>query len=140
MYGNVEDFETYLSERGLSAPASGDANLPALQRASDYIKYHYVVNFRNSADEAADEVVYATYEAALIESNTPGFFEKKFSQAPNKTLVAVESVRWEKVASKNMDQLDNSPFVPVSTKVEMYLRQFMRQRTSFGIFSVGPRS
>ncbi len=138
MYGSVEGWQEYVAERGIAGQTIADPeSLPVLVRASDYIKYHYVVNFMSQFDETVPEVVLATYEAACIENLQPGFFTKKFSTGHKKVLVAVESVRWEKVTGVNSDLIDNDQMVPVSTKVEMYLSRYMRRRRTSGIFSVG---
>lgn len=138
MYGSIQGWADYVAQRGIVGQDITDANTPALVRASDYIKYHYVANFKRGYDETLPEVELATYEAACIENATPAFFERTLNPSEAKVLVAVDSIRWEKVASSRLDSPDNSQLVPISTKIDMYLRPYMRFKSSAGMFSVGP--
>lgn len=137
MYGTLAGWQSYVLARGITGQLIDDDSLPALVRASDYIKYHYVVNFIVGYDDTLPEVEMATYEAACIENLEPNFFSRKFTPSDAKVLMQVDSLRWEKVTRSRMDDLDNSPMVPVSTKVEMYLRRFMRTKSNVGLLSVG---
>lgn len=137
MYGTIAGWTAYATARGVNDPAITEADLPALVRGSDYVKYHYVANFRPAFDDTLVEVEMAAYEAALVERATPGFFQRTYSPSDAKVLVAVDSLRWEKVTSSRTDDLDNNQVTPVSTKVEMYLRPYMRFKHEVGIRSVG---
>tara|TARA_B100001179_G_scaffold223739_1_gene201633 strand:- start:1876 stop:2298 length:423 start_codon:yes stop_codon:yes gene_type:complete len=139
MYGTIDGWANYVEERGITDQDITSANLPALVRASDYIKYHYVANFRRGFDENVPEVELATYEAACLENTTNGFFERTLNPSEAKVLIAVDSIRWEKVSANRLDTPDNSQLVPISTKIEMYLRPYMRFNSSVGLMSVGPR-
>lgn len=138
MYGTIVDWASYASDRGMNSPEITDTDLPALVRASDYIKYHYVANFRPQYDETVSEVELATYEAAFLERSTPGFFTKNYTPAEKKMLVQVDALRWEKVSTRKTDEIDNNQLVPISTKVEMYLRRYLIMNNQIGIASIGP--
>jgi len=139
MYGSLSGWQQYVAARGITGqPITDPGSLPVLVRASDYIKYHYVVNFMSQYDDTVPEVELAAYEAACLENTTPGFFERTLSPGEAKMLVAVDSIRWEKVTASRQEDLDNNVMVPISTKIDMYLRQYMRLRGSSGLRSIGP--
>lgn len=138
MYGTLARWQAYVSARGIEGQTITDPDsLPVLVRASDYIKYHYVVNFMSGYDETVPEVELATYEAACLENTAPGFFERQITPAEAKVLVAIDSVRWEKMAASRQETLDHNTLVPVSTKIDMYLRRYMKLRSTLGLRSVG---
>lgn len=140
MYGTFDGWLEYGVARGLVVDgiAEGDPNsVAALNRASDYIKYHYVANFRSKFNDTLPEVELATYEAATIEFNDPHFFERRLTPSDAKVLVAVESIRWEKISANRTDQLDQSALMPVSIKIENYLRPYMRFRNSTVLRTIG---
>lgn len=137
MYGSIAGWRAYNNERGITEPVVEESSLPALVRASDYIKYHYVANFRSGYDENVPEVELAAYEAANIEAVTPNFFTKTYEPAKAKVLLAVESLRWEKVAQGRTNELDQNHMVPISTKIETYLRRYMAFNHLTGLRSIG---
>lgn len=140
MYGTVAGWQTYVTERGITGQTITDpASLPALVRASDYIKYHYVANFMSKYSDAEPEVILATYEAACFENTKPGFFQRTVTPSRASALVATKNIRWERLSPSQIEPLDNSQLVPINTKVEMFLRPFMRMRHMSGMFSVGPK-
>lgn len=138
MYGSIEGWQEYVASRGITGQTIDETSLPALVRASDYVKYHYVVNFRSPYGEDVPEVELATYEIACIENTTPGFFSTTFIPSEAVTLVNVDSIRWERTYKKD-EAPDHSSLVPISTKADNYLRPYMRMKSNAGIFSVGPR-
>jgi len=138
MYGSLSGWQDYVDARGITGQTITDpGSLPVLVRASDYIKYHYVVNFMSRYDDTVPEVELATYEAACLENITPGFFDRTFSPGEAKMLVAVDSIRWEKITASRQEDLDNNVMVPISTKIDMYLRRYMRLQGSCGLRSIG---
>jgi len=138
MYGSLSGWQAYVEARDIANQSISDpGSIPVLVRASDYIKYHYVVNFMPQYDDTVPEVELATYEAACIENTKPGFFERTYSPGEAKMLVAVDSIRWEKVTASRQEDLDNNVMVPISTKIDMYLRRYMRLKGSCGLRSIG---
>jgi hypothetical protein len=125
MYGTIADWRTYATARGNNAPteaADADATA-ALVRASDYIKYRYVANLLPGYDETLDVVEYATYEAALLELETSGFFTKTYTEADRKVLTEVKGVKWT-VIGKAGSVYANSPAVSlIEAMFEPYISQ-----------------
>lgn len=137
MYGTIAGWQEYVAARGIANQVITEESLPALVRASDYIKYHYVANFIAAYDETVPEVEMATYEVACIENNDPGFFSKTYTPQDAKVLMQVDSLRWEKPGRAGSDNFDYSEAVPISTKADTYLRKYMRLKSGAGVFAVG---
>ena len=137
MYGTIQGWADYVAGRGISDVSVNDSALPALVRASDYIKYHYVVNFVPGVADSIPEVELATYEAACLEALKPGVFSKQYTPSEAKILMQMDVLRWEKVAQSALDTPDQSPMVPVHTKVDSYLRRYLRPKRGPMILSVG---
>jgi hypothetical protein len=138
MYGSIPGWMAYNTERGLDTGEILDPeSLPVLVRASDYIRFHYVVNFMAGYDDTLPEVEMATYEAANIEKETPGFFNGVYTPSQAKVLVNIESIRWERIPDSREVGLDHNKMVPVSLKIDMMLRRFMRSNSRVGLVSLG---
>jgi hypothetical protein len=124
MYGTLEDWIAFALARGNEAVEDADEEVAtaALVRASDYIKYTYVVHFSGVAD-TIPEVEEATYHAAALELTSPGFFSKTYTASQTKVLTAVEGIKWTPVASgeKNL-------YAPKSTLIESMLGRFVGSR------------
>lgn len=125
IYGSVAGADTYHSERGNAAwaLASTTDKESALLRASEYIDGHYRGSFQgyrtNGRSQEREwprtdayvwtqwtwelldkntvpyEVENATYEAALRELATPGFFTPDYTPGKNKKSVKVDSISVE---------------------------------------------
>jgi hypothetical protein len=97
MYGTLVDLRAYAAARGDTAPtaATDAAATAALVRASDYIRTRYVLRLGLSAPEANVDVIEATYIAARREIATPGFWSTTYTPTAVKTLVQVDSIRWQ---------------------------------------------
>lgn len=96
MYGSVAAWRIYATARGFPAPgAATDADAAAaLLRASDHIQYFYVAHFLPGYDETSPNVEPATYEAALLELETPGFFNKTYTPDQQKVLTGLKGITW----------------------------------------------
>lgn len=140
MYGSLADWRAYALERGNSAPtdASDTDASAALVRASDYIKYRYVANLLPGYDESLAVVEYATYEAALLELGTPGFFTKTYTEAEKKVLTEVKGIKWT-VTGSSSSVFANAPS---SSLIEAMFDPYISDDTApYAIFmSVGPSS
>jgi len=126
MTATLAGFRAYALERGDSAPTSAaDADAEAaLVRATDYIADHYQLRFLAEHIETVPAAVDpATYEAALLELATPGFFSQTYTEASDKTLTQVEGIAWEFTGRKGGSR------VPVSTKIENKMRPYMAGAT-----------
>lgn len=122
IYGTLADSKTYHAERGNTAWAAGaDADLTiALLRGAEYVDNAYATQFPGyktgyrdqvrewprtdaadrdgnaiATDEIPDEVINATYEAALRELATPGSLRPDFVSSQQ-----VKSVRVEGAVSR----------------------------------------
>lgn len=137
MYGTLVGWQDYVTARGIPDQVITEDSLPALVRASDYIKYHYVANFMPAYDDTVPEVELATYEVACIENTSPGFFSKTYTPQDAKVLVQVDSLRWDKAGRSGSDNLDYSEAVPINTKADSYLRKYMRLKSGIGVLTVG---
>lgn len=137
MYGTLTEWRAYASERGDNAPtdASNESATAALVRASDHIKFGYVANFSAGYDETVEAVEYATYEAALFELATPGFFSKTYTPDQQKVLTQVDKIKWSmKDASGD---LERDMAAPVSTRVDAMLKPYMQRRMQVSIGVLG---
>lgn len=126
-YGTLEGAATYHSDRGNTAwaAAATDAlRTAALVRASDYIKYRYVVNLACDYGDDLPVVAEATYVAALLELATPGFFSKTYTQAEQKVLVGVGSIKWEPVGKAD----GTFAAAPTSTIIEAMFAPYLTGR------------
>lgn len=137
-YGTLAGFRSYWTDRGNSAPTDADdadANA-ALVRASDHIKYRYVANLIKGYDETLDVVEYATYEAALLELSTVGFFSKTYTPAQQKVLTGVDKIRWTVTG----DASNKYAQAPVSTLIEAMFEPYVRDLNDaqFRFMSIGP--
>lgn len=123
MIGTLDAFRAYALERGNSAPTDAtDADATAaLVRASDHIRYSYVARFMSGFDETAANVEPATYEAALLELSTPGFFSATYTPGERKVLTEVRGVKWQVLD----DGTDGA--APVSTRVEAMLSPYINR-------------
>ena len=133
VYGDLSGFRTYASARGNAVPASAsdeDASA-ALQRASDYIAFFYVAHFVTTPSD--DTLISAAYEAAQVELNEPGFFNKTFTPAEAKVLTEVKGIRWTPVGNAG----GNEGFTPTSTIIEAMLGQYVARSRGLGMWSIG---
>lgn len=96
MYGSLTDWRAYATARGFNAPAeaSDDVALAALMRASDHVMFRYVANLCPGHNETLSVVEPATYQAALLELATPGFFTKTYTPSEQKVLTEVGPIKW----------------------------------------------
>lgn len=103
MFGTLADFRTYAAARGDNAPtaATDPVATAALVRASDYIRTRYVLRLGLSEPEADANVIEATYIAARREIATPGFWTTTYTPTAVKTLVQVDSIRWQPADTKS---------------------------------------
>lgn len=130
MYGSINDWRAYATERGDSAPSNAsDADATAaLVRASDHIKFRYVANLLPGYDDTLPVVEEATYVAAGLELATPGFFAKTYTPSEQKVLTKVQSISWTvtgKPGSKYASQ-------PVSTLIEAMFEPYIIDRDASG--------
>jgi len=130
MIGNVAALITYAGARG-TVIADNAATLQALVRASDYIQFTYISGSTCTAD--SDNVVEATYEAAIAEVATPFVWTKTFTPAEQKVLTKVGDIQWTVTGDAN----NGGASVPRSTKIEIMLRQCIGGGL-YG-YSTGPR-
>lgn len=138
VFGSIAGWRTYATARGDSAPtdASDEDATAALTRASDYIRYSYVAHFSAAYDETAENVETATYEAALLELSTPGFFSATYTPDQQKVLTEVKGIKWTVKEAKSEIERDDAS--PVSTRIEAMLRPYMTRRNRVSIGIVGP--
>lgn len=134
-YGTDTGFADYAEANGLDVPAGTVA--AARLRGSVYLDGHYydrfpgeptggidqerswprkraVDRFGNSIPEESvpTRVVSASYEAALVELRTMGFFSKIFTESEKKVLTKVQSLSWTYIG-KNKDNRSSSPTLTV---------------------------
>lgn len=123
MYGSLAAWRSYASARGNQSPTdASDADVSAaLVRASDYIKYRYVVNLLSGYDETLDEVAFATYEAANLELGSVGFFAKTYTEAERKVLTEVKGIKWT-VSGGGNGAFSTSP---TSTVIDAMFRPYV---------------
>lgn len=93
----IAEWITYAAARGRTV-ADEPASEQALQRGVDHINFRYIPRLapQYSADNLA-VVDPATYEAAWLELQTPGFFNRTFTPDQQKVLTQVGSVKWTPV-------------------------------------------
>jgi hypothetical protein len=139
-YGDDAGFDVYAADNGYDIP-SGNVTAARL-RGSVYLDGHYYQRwpgeptggvdqerswprktatdrFGNAIDSTAvpARVVSASYEATLLELQTPGFFSKTFTEADKKVLVKVQSISWVHTGNSKGDRSSS----PVSTVIENIL-------------------
>ena len=133
---DLAGFRTYADARGNSAPSSATDALAteALQRASDYITYHYVNYFLSGYDATSDGVDEAIYEAAILELATPNFFSKTYTPSQIKVLTQVDTIKWTPAGTDDPDAQS-----PKSNRIEAILDRYMgtRKKGGFVLRSVG---
>lgn len=122
MIGTLVDFRAYADARGWGEPtaASNPDAEAALLRASDYIRFSYVRRFAAGHDEASPNVEPATYEAALLELKTPGFFSKTYTPGERKILTEAKGIKWQVIGDG-----DASGAAPVSTRIDDMLADYL---------------
>lgn len=139
MIGTLGAWRAYTEARGNQLPtnAPDPAALAALQRASDYIRFHYVRQFVATYDETSPYVEEATYEAASLELIVPGFFSQTFTPDQQKVLTEVKGIKWTVIpgATDSADAWANA--TPTSTIVAAMLDPYMPGKASFGLRAVG---
>lgn len=147
MYGTLAAFRTYASDRGNSAPTdASDADATAaLVRASDMIRLRYVPNLLSGygvdytptgSDQPITEE--GTYIAAELELATPGFFSKTFTEAEQKVLTGVDTIRWTVTG----DAKGTYAAMPSSTAIDALFEPYVsdRDKGGFMLKSVGERT
>jgi hypothetical protein len=124
MNGTIAAWRTWATDRGDTAPtdASDELATAALVRASDYIDFTYVARFVTGCTSPNVEV--ATYVAASLELATPGFFTKTFTEAQQKVLTGVGSVKWTPV-SRESTARSAALATPTSTLIDSMLASCM---------------
>lgn len=121
-YGTRAGADAYHLARGNAAWTGSDTlKDQALVRAQDYIRTNYVQRFAEGYDSTAASVEAATYEAALREIVTPGFFSRSYTEAERKVLVAVDSLRWQVVGTGS----DGRSMTPTVTLIDALLWPYM---------------
>ena len=121
-YGDLAGANTYHAARGNTAwDGSDTVKTQALTRAQDYIRTVYVQRFAAGYDESATDVDSATYEAALIELQTPGFFSRTYTEAERKVLTKLDSIEWQLTGASETSR----DMTPTSTKIEAYLWRYI---------------
>lgn len=122
MFGSVAAWRTWAGERGLTGvPADDTTATQALVRASDHIEFFYVPRFIPPYDGTSPNVEIATYEAAMLEAATPGFFSKTFTPSEQKVLTEVKGIKWTPLGTGTSTRAST----PVSTNVERALAAYM---------------
>lgn len=116
MTATVAGWITYAAARGDTVADNADS-AAALQRAMDYIAYHYVARLRAGIDPDTLAVVDpATYEAAKLELATPGFWTKTYTASEKKVLTEVKGIKWMLVGGSDAMGWEGS--TPVSSLIE----------------------
>lgn len=125
MIGTPAGFKAYAGARGFTAIAAAtDAAVsPALQRASDYITYKYVVRFKAGYTSGSPLVPEATYEAAILEFSKSGFWNTVYTPGERKVLVGVgDTISWDVVGGGGGG---TGAAAPVSPLIENMLRPYI---------------
>ena len=132
-YGTDSGFQDYVVANGYDVPSGVIAT--ARLRGSVYLDGHYYQRFPGQPTGGVDQerswprksaldrfgnaidsvavplrVVSASYEAALLEMNTPGFFAKTFTESEQKVLTKVQSISFTYTGSNQGDR-SSSPTV-----------------------------
>jgi len=139
-YGTDQGFEDYAAANGYTVPAGTVA--AARLRGSVYLDGHYyrrwpgqptggidqerswprkdaVDRYGNAIPDSTipQRVIDASYEAALLELKTPGFFSKTFTESERKVLTQVQNIRWTVTGESKGDRANS----PVSTTIDNIL-------------------
>ena len=135
MVATVAGWIAYAADRGTTV-ADDAASAQALQRATDYIEYHYKNRLLPGVDATLAVFDYATYEAANIELTSSGFFSKTYTPDQRKVLTAVEGIKWT-VVDTGTTGVQGS--MPVSTLIESMMYPYVADRHGpyFKLTSVG---
>ncbi|MCK2149528.1 hypothetical protein MYE70_10665 [Marinobacter alexandrii] len=129
-YGDDAGFQAYADANGYTVPAGTVA--AARLRGSVYLDGHYyrrwpgqptdgidqerswprkgaVDRYGNAipSSEVPQRVINASYEAALLEMKTPGFFSKTFTEAERKVLTQVQNIRWTVTGESKGDRANS---------------------------------
>lgn len=118
VYGSLAGADAFHAERGNAewAAAPEVDRAAALQRASDYIWYHYAVKI--VSDTPRDVLEAAAYTAAAVELQEPGFFAVvRNPSKPAKVLVGVKGIQWQVVGGGES--------YPVSSLIEAMLAPYI---------------
>lgn len=126
MYGTIADFRTYATARGDAAPAAATdpAATAALVRASDYIRTRYVIRMGIANPATDPNVIEATYIAARREIATPGFWATTYTPTQVKTLVQVDSIRWQAADKAQAGLRGRDLVVPMDPAIDALLAPF----------------
>ena len=146
MFGTIEDWRSYATARGDSAPtdASDALATAALVRGSDMIRLRYLPNLiagGYAADFTPDGsdlplTEESAYIAASLELATPGFFSKTWTASEQKVLTGVDSIKWTVVG----DAKGTYAAMPVSTLIDALFEPYVIDRNADGFMfkSIGP--
>lgn len=137
MIGTIAGWRAYALARGNNAPtvATDALATAALTRASDHILHFWVRQFI-SGDETSPYVEDATYVAADLELETPGFFSITYTPAQQKVLTEVKGIKWTlKPGAEGADAWANA--TPVSGLIAAMLDDYMPGRWRVGLAAVG---
>lgn len=106
-------------------------------RASDHIRYSYVANLLCGYDDTLAVVEPATYEAANLELETPGFFTKTFTPDQQKVLTQAGGIKWTVVGDANRPGAS----APRSTLIDAMFAPYLVDLSvkGFMLQSIGPR-
>ena len=149
-YGDDSEFADYAAANGYYIPTGTVA--AARLRGSVYLDGHYYRRWPGEPTGGIDQerswprktatdrygnvidstavparVVSASYEAALIELQTPGFFSNTFIEADKKVLTKVQSIEWEYIGSSKGDRSSS----PVSTVIDNILAPLLTPTDSY---------
>lgn len=133
MYGTLAGWRAYAAARGNAAPieATDPVATAALQRASDYIYYHYAK--KAVAVIPAEDLEAAAYEAAALELSKPGFFTKTYSPAEAKVLTEVDGIKWTVIG----DGISGGGMMPTSSLIDAMLEDYIGRSVGIGFRSIG---
>lgn len=123
MYGSLEAADLFHAARGNPEWASSDPTrkTEALTRASDYISAVYG-ELEGIAPVTTFET--ATYIAANLELNRPGFFSVvHHPDDTRKILVGVDTIKWEVIKGSESDGL-----IPRSTLIDSLFARYTTVR------------
>lgn len=133
VYGSVEEWRVYATARGNAAPAeaSDPVASAALQRASDYVYYHYEKKAFTAIPEELLNA--AAYEVANVELSSPGFFRKAYTPAEVKVLTEVDGIKWTVIG----EVTDAASMMPTLGIVESMLEDYIGRAKGVGIMAIG---
>jgi hypothetical protein len=124
MYGTLTDFRAYALERGDNAPTAAtdpDATA-ALVRASDYIRTRYVLRMGTTTAQQDLDIIEATYIAGRREIAKPGFWTASYTPSQVKTLVQVDSIRWQAADGAKTGLTGRDLMVPMDPAIDALLQ------------------